>query len=277
LLAKTDSMVALMADSIYNNGSQKHSERSYAEAISILTDAREHYFWVKDKDGSRNSARLIADSYLELAKQQLNAGNLDEASTYSQMARSLYICLDNEAANYCDARNIQIKGVDELLAENRSHDGSAYQEELEDIDSILGNIASGGGGAEIIPPEYMDYLLAIIGVSVVITIIAIVFVSRKKGRKPRWPRKKKKKRAEPDEEGEDEPEEEEKEENEADKKKEAEKEKAIKETEEKVEHLIKVGRSEPEEEPRRRQEIKKIGKSTHRGEGASLNLLSENE
>ncbi|MBU4406076.1 MAG: VCBS repeat-containing protein, partial [Candidatus Altiarchaeota archaeon] len=47
LLAKTDSMVALMADSIYNNGSQKHSERSYAEAISILTDAREHYFWVK--------------------------------------------------------------------------------------------------------------------------------------------------------------------------------------------------------------------------------------
>ena len=269
LVEKTDSMVALTADSIYNEGSQKHSERRYSEAIPLLENAREHYFWVKDKDGSRNSARLIADSYHELAKQQLNIGKIEAASTYSQKARSLYICLDNEGATYCDARNTPIKGADELLAENRSHDDSAYREELEDIDSILGDIAAGGGRTELIPPEYIDYLLAIIGVSIVITIIAIVFVSRKKGRKRRHPRKKKKKEAYPEEE--EEPEEE------VDTKKEAKKEKAIKETEKKVERLIKVGKPEPEEKPRQRQEIKKIGKSTRRGDGASLNLLSENE
>ena len=269
LLAKTDSMVALNADSIYNEGSQKHSDGRYSEAIPLLENAREHYFWVKDKDGSRNSARLIADSYHELAKQQLNIGKIEAASTYSQKARSLYICLDNEGATYCDARNTPIKGADELLAENRSHDDSAYREELEDIDSILGDIAAGGGRTELIPPEYIDYLLAIIGVSIVITIIAIVFVSRKKGRKRRHPRKKKKKEAYPEEE--EEPEEE------VDTKKEAKKEKAIKETEKKVERLIKVGKPEPEEKPRQRQEIKKIGKSTRRGDGASLNLLSENE
>ncbi len=282
LLEKTDSMVALMADSIYNEGSQKHSEKKYTEAIPLLENAREHYFWVKDQEGSRNSARLIADSYHELAKQQLNTGNLNEASTYSQKARSLYICLDNEGATYCDARNIQIKGADELLAENRSYDDSAYREELEGIDSIIGNVASGRGGAGPIPPEYMDYLLAILGASIVITIIAIVFVSRKRGRKRRRPRKKKKEKKaepkkekgdEPEEEDEDEPEEEEK----ADKKKDAKKEKEIKETEKKVEHLIGVGRPEPVEKPKRRQEIKKIEKSTRRGDGASLNLLSENE
>jgi len=278
LLVKTDSMVALAADSIYNDGSQKHSERRYSEAIPLLENAREHYFWVKDKDGSRNSARLIADSYHELAKQQLNAGSLEEASAYSQRARSLYICLDNEGATYCDARSIQIKGADELLAENRSYDDSAYRKELEDIDSIIGNIASGGGGTgmipfNIIPEGYMDYILAIVGASIVITIIAIVFVSRKKGRKRRRPRKKKKKKAEPEEEEEDEPEEE----DEVDKEKEAEKEKAIKETEKEVEHLIKVGRPRPGEKPRQRQEIKKIGKGTRKGDGASLNLLSENE
>ncbi|GAG20992.1 unnamed protein product, partial [marine sediment metagenome] len=98
LLEKTNSMVALTADSIYNNGSQKHSEREYMGAISILEDAREHYFWVKDKSGSRNSAQLIADSYHELARQQLNAGNPEEANAYSQRARSLYLCLDNEGA-----------------------------------------------------------------------------------------------------------------------------------------------------------------------------------
>jgi len=256
LLEKTNAMVALMADSIYNNGSQKHSERRYMEAIPLLENAREHYFWVKDKDGSRNSARLIADSYHKLARQQLNAGNLEEANAYSQRARSLYICLGDESATRCDAQNIQIKTVEEILSENRSYDGIMYGSELEDIDSIFSDIAAGGGKAELIPLKYMDYLLAIIGVSVVITIIAIVFVSKKKGKKRRRPRKKK-------------------EEEKVDLEKEAEKEKAMKETEKKVEHLIKVGRPKPEKRPRK--EIAKIRKDTRRGEGASLNLLSENE
>ncbi len=255
LLNKTNSMVALTADSLYNNGSQKHSEKRYVEAIHLLENAWEHYLWINNKNGCRNSTRLIADSYHKLAKQKLNAGNIEEASAYSQMARSLYLCLDNREATSCDPGNIEIKPADELLAGNRSYEGSGYHKELTDIDSLLRDTLAGGRKAWLIPGEYLNYLLVIIGVSIAITIIAIILVSGRKGKKTKRPRKKKEK---------------------IDKKKEARREKAIKEAEKKVEQLIKIGRPEPEKKIGPGKKIEKIKKGRYRGEGMSLRLLSEN-
>jgi len=270
LLNKTDRMVALIADSLYNNGSRQYSEGEHMDAISTLDRAKEHYVWVKDTNGSRNCDRLLAETYYKLAKEQLGIGNLDEASLYSQRARAIYLCLEDERTTSCNVMNIQVEPIDGLLRriENQTYEDSKYREELTELNSLMRDIASGGRGEEPVPGEYLDYLIIILVVLVIIVAIAtvVVFMSKRKGKKKAKP-KKKKEAKEPTK----------KKEKKTPRKMKFEEEPPRKEAEK--EPLIKVGRPEDviEEKPRPRKKIEKIKRDAYRGEGVSLSILSENE
>jgi len=275
LLNKTERMVALTADSIYNNGSMEFSEAAYMGAISTLKRAKEHYSWVKDADGIRNCDQLIAEAYYKLAREQLDIGNPQEANLYSQRARAIYLCLEDERPTSCDA-DIQVEPIDELLQRvgNRSYEGK-YKEELIELNSLMREIASGRKEKPTqLPEDYLDYLIMLLAVLILLVIIAIVTVFMSK-RKTKETRKKTRKKTGKK-----------KKEKEPSLKSEKKKEKvggkpSEKEPPRKEEPLIKVGRpedvTEEKPKPRKRKKIEKIKRDSSREEGVSLSILSENE